>query len=57
MLGFMSVNFEVAIPLSGFDRERDCWTPENPVLKTLTVKTAGDAGDFVLGRRLPPGGI
>lgn len=31
-----------AIPLSGFDREKDCWTPENPVLKTLTVKTAGD---------------
>ena len=33
---------EFAIPLSGFDREKDCWTPENPVLKTLTVKTAGD---------------
>ena len=33
---------EFAIPLSGFDRERDAWTPENPVLKTLTVKTAGD---------------
>ena len=31
-----------AIPLSDFDREKDCWSPENPVLKTLTVKTAGD---------------
>ena len=33
---------EFAIPLSGFDRERDAWTPENPVLMTLTVRTAGD---------------
>ena len=31
-----------ALPLSGFNREKDCWTPENPVLKTLTVKTEGD---------------
>ena len=40
-----------AIPLSGFDRERDCWTPENPVLKTLTVKTAGDAMSRRFGMR------
>ena len=33
---------EFAVKLSGFDREKDCWTPENPVLKTLTVRTAGD---------------
>ena len=31
-----------AVPLSGFDRAKDCWTPEHPVLKTLTVRTAGD---------------
>lgn len=40
-----------AIPLSGFDRERDCWTPENPVLKTLTVKTAGDEMSRRFGMR------
>lgn len=40
-----------SIPLSGFDREKDCWTPENPVLKTLTVKTAGDVMTRRLGMR------
>ena len=31
-----------AVPLSGFDRDRDAWTPENPVLKVLTARTVGD---------------
>lgn len=40
-----------AVPISGFDREKDCWTPENPVLKTLTVKMAGDAMTRRFGMR------
>ena len=40
-----------AIPLPGFDREKDCWTPETPVLKTLTVKTAGDGMTCRFGMR------
>ena len=40
-----------AIPLSGFDREKDCWSPENPVLKTLTVRTAGDEATRRFGMR------
>ena len=31
-----------SVPLSGFDRDRDTWTPENPVLMVLTARTAGD---------------
>lgn len=38
---------EAEISLSGFDRERDAWTPEHPRLYTITAKTKGD----VLSRR------
>lgn len=33
---------EVEIPLEGFDKERDAWAPDSPVLYELKARTLGD---------------